>query len=106
MPFKMPFSKKATTPAKTGLDTPSSHESVNEKAEFEEYEDTAADGTVTKKTRPVPANRAEEVLQELKQVTSRHEGEDEIEYPKAWRLSVIVLALCLSGKPLVPPSTT
>lgn len=43
-----------------------------------------------------PANRVEAVLQEAQRETTAGDGEDEIEYPKAWRLAVVTLALCLS----------
>lgn len=43
-----------------------------------------------------PQNRAEAILHELREETTAHEGEDEIEYPAAWRLAVVTMALCLS----------
>lgn len=43
-----------------------------------------------------PTNRVEAVLEEAKEQTTEHEGEDEIEYPKKWKLGIITLALMLS----------
>lgn len=95
MKFQLPFKAGAKTQKATGASTPSSNDSVTEK-------DVDANGVGTdgngKKARPIstPANRAEEVLHELKEVTSRNEGEDDIEYPSSWKLAIITAALMLS----------
>lgn len=44
----------------------------------------------------VPHNKAEEIAKELQEQTAAHEGEDDIEYPKSWKLAMISIGLCLS----------
>lgn len=44
----------------------------------------------------VPSNKTEGVFQVLQEETTAHEGEDEIEYPQAWKLVMISIALCLA----------
>ena len=60
--------------------------------------DPEKDATVNTHRRPssTPSNRAEAILEEVKEETAEHEGEDELEYPKAWKLAIITLALMLS----------
>ena len=80
---------KANANAKsTASDSASSGaQSVNEKS-----------GDVTEHRRPseTPSNRAEAILEEVKEETAAHEGEDELEYPRAWKLAAITAALMLS----------
>lgn len=43
-----------------------------------------------------PTTKTEEVLDQVNVVADRSEGEDQHEYPKAWKLAVIIIALCLA----------
>jgi len=48
-----------------------------------------------------PSTKAQAMPQQLKQETAEDEGEDNIEYPKAWKLAIITLSLwcvCLAGR--------
>ncbi|KAL9052160.1 MAG: hypothetical protein Q9162_005555 [Coniocarpon cinnabarinum] len=58
---------------------------------------TASDVTEQQR-RPssTPSNRAQAVLEEAKNQTANAETEDETEYPRAWKLTVITAALMLS----------
>ena len=61
----------------------------------ENQDDTIED---EKPRRPssIASNHVEAVLEEAKQQTAEAEGEDDIEYPRAWKLTAITAALMLS----------
>ena len=64
-------------------------ESINEKTDVHDV--------AVRRPSSQPSNRAEEILEEVRDETTGHDGDDDqIEYPKAWRLGLITLALCLS----------
>lgn len=48
-----------------------------------------------RQSQEMPKNRTEEILEEIKQETASHEGEDEQEYPSSFKLMIITAALCL-----------
>lgn len=63
-----------------------------------ERQELEKDANVSTERRPssTPSNRAEAILEEVKEQTAENEGEDDIEYPRAWKLAVITVALALS----------
>ena len=68
------------------------------KAQEKDADSSSSDGarSIDEKRGGEPSNRAEEILQEAQEQTAEHEGEDEIEYPRAWKLAIITIALMLS----------
>ena len=85
--------KKQATDTKSDISSGSENHASSEKRG--EMTDEATTGYYRKPS-PAPSNQAEAVLEEAKEETTAHEGEDEIEYPKAWKLVMITAALMLS----------
>ncbi|KAI9663526.1 MAG: MFS sugar transporter [Alyxoria varia] len=81
-------------PTPTRLSTSTSHSSQDEKQRQQERERVAARSRTSGDEKPETKDQA--VLEEVKQETAEHEGEDDTEYPSSWKLAIVTLALCLS----------
>jgi hypothetical protein len=77
--------------------TPPSAKSISSDEYAKEVEPTiVAHHSDNEKAGEIPTTKTEAVLEEIKRDTAMHEGEDDIAYPSAWKLAVIIIALCLA----------
>lgn len=92
MPFPLPFRKN-----KHAQDPELEHSTDHSSPPASVIAVTEKEANVSNDRRAsTPSNRAEAILEEVRKETADHEGEDLIEYPRAAKLAVITLALCLS----------
>ena len=85
-------------PTPTPLST-SSSSSQDEKQRQQEHDRTAGQPRTSGGEKP--ETKSEAVMEDVKQETAEHEGEDETEYPSSWKLAIVSFALALSVSSLL-----